>query len=70
MLTIDLLRSMIHNLVTGQRGSCSHRAGTVALAHGANIAEHKSHGTFRGIYYYFYPFIYLFIGRGVPVICF
>lgn len=30
MLTIDLLRSMIHNLVIGQWGSCSHRAGTLA----------------------------------------
>lgn len=30
VLTIDLLRSMIHNLVIGQWGSCSHRAGTLA----------------------------------------
>lgn len=37
MLTIDLLRSMIHNLVMGQWGTCSHSVGTVALAHRANI---------------------------------
>lgn len=42
MLTIDLLRSMIHNLVIGQWGTCSHRAGTVTLAQRANIAERTS----------------------------
>lgn len=49
MLTIDLLRSMIHNLVTGQWGTCSHSVGTVALAHGANIADRTSPGSFRRI---------------------
>lgn len=60
MLTIDLLRSMIHNLVIGQWGTCSHRAGTVALAHRANIAERTSRltcGSFSSILFVSLPFV-------------
>lgn len=60
MLTIDLLRSMIHNLVIGQWGTCFHRAGTVALAHRANIAERTSPltcGSFSSILFVSLPFV-------------
>lgn len=60
MLTIDLLRSMIHNLVIGQWGTCSHRAGTVTLAQRANIAERTSPltcGSFSSILFVSLPFV-------------
>lgn len=57
MLTIDLLRSMIHNLVIGQWGTCPHRAGTVALARRANIATRTRQGSFSSILFVAVPFV-------------